>query len=62
MNSDRLNHPIIIIRCERCHRPKAGKYRDTVSVEPGSMQFFGSVSVSEIHFLGIFHHKDTFLL
>ena len=41
---------------------KAGKDRDTVSVEPGSRQFFGSVSVSETHFFGIFHNKDTFLL
>ena len=26
---------------------KAGKYRDTVSVEPGSRSFFGSISVSK---------------
>ena len=41
---------------------KAGKYRDTVSVEPGSKQFFGSVSVSESHFLCILCTKDTFSL
>ena len=41
---------------------KAGKDRDTVSVEPGSRQFFGSVSVSESRFLGISCSKDTFIL
>ena len=41
---------------------KAGRYRDTVSVEPGSKPFYGSVSVSETHFFGIFHNKDTFFL
>ena len=30
---------------------KGGKDRDTVSVEPGSRLFSGSVSVSESHFL-----------
>ena len=41
---------------------KAGKYRDTVSVEPGSRQIFDSVSVSKSQFLGIFCTKDTFCL
>ena len=39
---------------------KAGKDRDTVSVEPGSRRFFGSVSVSESQLLGILCPKDTF--
>ena len=39
---------------------KAGKDRDTVSIEPGSRPFFGSVSVSESQFLCILCTKDTF--
>ena len=41
---------------------KAGKDRDTVSVEPGSRQFFGSVSVSESRFFGYLVLKRHFLL
>ena len=43
-------------------KDKAGKYRDTVSVEPVSKSFFGSVSVSESQFLCILGTKDTFSL
>ena len=39
---------------------KVGKYRDTVSVEPGSKPFCGSVSVSTDNFLGVECTKDTF--
>ena len=39
---------------------KAGTYRDTVSVEPGSTTVFVSVSVSKRQFLGIEGSKDTF--
>ena len=39
---------------------KVGKCRDTVSVEPGSRPFLGSVSVSETHFFGVAGKKDTF--
>ena len=37
-------------------------YRDTGSVNPGSGPILGSVSVSEIHILGIAYAKDTFSL
>ena len=43
-------------------KTKAGKDRDTVSVEPGSRRIFGSVSVSESRFWGILCSKDTFCL
>lgn len=39
---------------------KGRKYRDTGSVKPGSEPFFGSVSVSESHFLGIFGYRHIY--
>ena len=41
---------------------EGSRIRDTVLVEPGSRQIFGSVSVSESRFLGILCSKDTFVL
>ena len=41
---------------------KDGEDRDTGSVEPGSRPIFGSVSGSEIHYLGFFDGKDIFCL
>ena len=40
---------------------KVGKYRDTVSVDPGSRPFCGSVSVSTSQFWGIASRNDSFL-
>ena len=41
-------------------KTKVVLYRDTVSVEPGSRPFLGSVSVSKDTFMSVVGGKDTF--